>query len=145
MFQNFQFHFHYRVMSKNILIKAQKPQLYYLSRWLIKLSTFHAECPGSNPAWANFYFFTTKHILKCYQTVTIAACILYSKRYILFDQSYFNCSVSIDHCNAETRQPIAMLYSKGAVLFFLRISVIVEKTKSEFYHFSTFVHVYCCL
>ena len=45
-------------MSKNVLIKAQKPQLCYCpDGLLVKLSTFHTERPASNPTWANFLFF----------------------------------------------------------------------------------------
>ena len=49
-FQLFQFHFHYWVISKNVLIKTQKPQPRYCpDGLLVKLSVFQAECAGSNP------------------------------------------------------------------------------------------------
>ena len=43
MFQNFQFHFHCQVINKNILVKAQKPQLCYCpDDLMVKLSIFQA-------------------------------------------------------------------------------------------------------
>ena len=57
-FQNFQFHFHYRVISENVLIKTQKPQLCYCpDGLLVKLSVFQAERAGSNPTCLNFFSF----------------------------------------------------------------------------------------
>ena len=59
--QNFQFHFHYRVMSKNVLIKTQKPQLCCCPNGLlVKLWDYQAmsnACTSLNPTWGNFTFF----------------------------------------------------------------------------------------
>ena len=42
-FQNFQFHFHYWVMAKNVLIKTQKPELCHCQDGLmVKLSVSQA-------------------------------------------------------------------------------------------------------
>ena len=50
MKQNFQFHFSHWVMSKNVLIKIQKPQLHYCpDGLLVKLSAYQAEGPSLNP------------------------------------------------------------------------------------------------
>ena len=61
MFQNSQFHFHYRVMSENVLIKTQKPQLYCCPDGrLVKFWVYQAmpnACTGSSPASGNFAFF----------------------------------------------------------------------------------------
>ena len=49
---------HYQVMSKNVFVETQKPQLCYCPNGLlVKHSAFQAECPGSNPTCANFYIF----------------------------------------------------------------------------------------
>ena len=45
-------------MRKNVLIKMQKPELYYCpDGLLVQLSAFQAERPGLNPTCANFCFF----------------------------------------------------------------------------------------
>ena len=54
-FQKFQFHLYYWVISKNVLIKTQKPQQYYCpDNLLVKLSAFQGERLGLNLACDNF-------------------------------------------------------------------------------------------
>ena len=59
MLQNFQFHFHCRVLSENALVKTQKPQPCYCPDGvMVKPRDFQAmsnESTGSNPTWANFF------------------------------------------------------------------------------------------
>ena len=60
-FQNFQFHFHYQVMAKNVLIKTKSNTMLLSDGLMIKLSVYQAvptACTGSNPVWANFFFFS---------------------------------------------------------------------------------------
>ena len=66
MFQNF-----FRVISKNILVKTQKPQPCYCPNGLVaKVSVCQAlpnESTDSNPAWANFFLnFFFHWTLECY-------------------------------------------------------------------------------
>ena len=61
MFQNFQFHFHYRFMSENVFIKTQKLQLCCCpDGLLLKFRVYQAminACTGSNPTCGDFAFF----------------------------------------------------------------------------------------
>ena len=54
MFQNFQFHFHYQVMSENVLIKTQNQQLSCCPNgMLVEFWVYQAmpnACTGSSPA-----------------------------------------------------------------------------------------------
>ena len=54
-YQNFQFHFHYRVMAKNIIFKTQKPQQFYCPDGLMVKLQAVPNC--MNPVWDNFFFF----------------------------------------------------------------------------------------
>ena len=59
MFRFIQIHFHYQVVSKNILTKTQKTQLCYCPDGiLVKLRLFQAEGPSSIPACPDFLTFS---------------------------------------------------------------------------------------
>ena len=114
-FQNFQFHFHYRVMSKIVLIKTQKPQLALLSRWSVKLRAFQAEHPCLNPTSANFYFFL--YVFFHCKLILRTFIYMFLKQYGLF-----LCNLSLklgkkQNSFMQTLQQCVYYYSKPCILF----------------------------
>ena len=96
MFQNFQFHFHCWVISKNVLIKTQKPQLCYSPDSLVvKCCNFQAMSnahTGLNPAWTRFFstFFSLPVIL-WKVVLRFVTGFKYRQSHIVVSSYYNNC------------------------------------------------------